>query len=391
MRFKDKNVRGKLLPLLLVLVIGGLTLSGCYGRSQPKGWSGAAVDDDTILVGALAGKLIALDKADGSYQWLDEQAGAPGTEAQVAIYTTPAVAGDLGYIGGYNGKIYAFVLATGSLRWVYPREGNLNPVIGNIAVSRDQLYFGDSAGKFYALDAATGDRLWSTQLGDKIWASPTLNGDTIYVGSFDENLYALNTADGNVRWKTDELGTVITTPLVVGDTVYVGSFNRYFYAVNATSGTMKWRSENEAGKWFWAKSVADEGVIYAPNLDGKVYLFDAESGLEVAPPADLGDPISADPVLADNRVVLATETGSVYAMASANEAPTLLVKLGDNGDQVLSPLSADGNIVYVKTQTSNKDTLHAVNIDTGETVWSQALFGTEEEAPTEEEATTEEE
>lgn len=378
MQFKDKKVWGKLLPLLAILIIGGLTLSGCYGRSQPKGWSGATVSGDDVLVGALAGKLIDLDKTSGSYQWLDMDAGMPGSETGLAIYGTPAVAGELAYVAGYNGKVYAFVADRGNLRWVYPREGNLAAIVSNIAISQDRLFFGDAEGNFYALDAATGDKLWSVQFGDKIWASPTVSGDTVYISCFDKNLYALDITDGSIRWQTAEAGTIITTPLVVNDTIYVGSFNRYFYALNVTNGAIKWQSENEAGKWFWAGAVTVGGIIYAPNLDGKVYMFDAATGRETAPPVNLGGQISADPVVAGNQVILATKEASVYALDTATARASLLVTLGDN-EEVLAPLAADGNIAYIKTQTSSNDTLHAVNTVTGDVVWSQPLFGQEEE------------
>jgi outer membrane protein assembly factor BamB len=388
LQFKDKKVWGKLLPLLAILLIGGITLSGCYGRSQPKGWSGSIVAGDDVLVGALAGKLIALDKTDGSPQWIDVEAGTPGSETELAIYGTPATAGELTYVAGYNGKVYAFVTDHGNLRWVYPREGNLAAIVGDIVVADGRLLFGDAEGSFYALDAATGDKLWSVQFGDKIWASPTVSGDTVYIGCFDKNLYALNTANGDIRWQTDETGTTITTPLVVNDTIYVGSFNRYFYALDATSGTIKWQSENEAGKWFWAGAVAADGVVYAPNLDGKVYMFDATTGRETAPPVDLGGQISADPVLTNGRVILATKEAKIFALDTATATASLLVTLGDS-EEVLAPLSADGDIAYIKTQTSDKDTLHAVNIVTGDVVWSQALFPQEEE--TEETEETQEE
>ena len=63
----------------------------------------------------MEGKLIAVNTSDGSHLWeialeTSKSAGgfgcAPASTA-VAIYGNPAVAGDLVYIGGYNGKVYA--------------------------------------------------------------------------------------------------------------------------------------------------------------------------------------------------------------------------------------------------------------------------------------------
>jgi outer membrane protein assembly factor BamB len=130
---KGNGILTKRVSLLLAILIGvGITLSGCYGRSQPMGWSGAGISDDGVFVGSLDGRLVGLNKADGSPLWIDEEAGVPGTSESMAIYGTPAVAGELVYFAGYNGKIYAFVVQNGALRWVYPREGNLDPIVGGL-------------------------------------------------------------------------------------------------------------------------------------------------------------------------------------------------------------------------------------------------------------------
>lgn len=370
--------------LLLAILLGmGVMLSGCYGRSQPRGWSGATIADNSIFVGSLEGRLVGLNKTDGSLLWPnDEEAGMPGTaESKVAIYGTPAVAGDLAYVAGYNGKVYAFVLSTGVLRWVYPREGNLGPIVGGLVISQDKVYLSCSDSKIYALDAATGDPVWSFETGDKIWSTPAIDEDTIYVTSFDKRLYALNAGDGSKKWDFEIGATSVTTPLVYENTVYIGSFDRYFYAVDAATGRLKWRSEVEGGKWFWAKAVAYDNVIYAPNLDGKVYILNAENGSQVAGAVDLGGLLSSDPVVVGDKVIIATEEGKVYALDTANYQKDSLIDVREEmGDipkgtdrKINSPLSADSGVVYIKAQTPSEDALYAVNVETQRPLWSQSL------------------
>jgi len=43
----------KVLLLLVIVVIGGATVSGCYGRSQPRGWSGAITADDALFLASV--------------------------------------------------------------------------------------------------------------------------------------------------------------------------------------------------------------------------------------------------------------------------------------------------------------------------------------------------
>ena len=374
----------RILPLLAILLVMGVILSGCYGRGQPRGWSGATIANDSIFAGSLAGRLVGFNKTNQERLWENnEEAGTLGTtESKVAIYGTPAVAGDLVYAAGYNGKVYAFVVSTGALRWVYPREGNLEPIVSGLVTSTDKVYLGCSDGNVYALDAATGDRVWSFETEDKIWATPAIDEDTIYVTSFDKKLYALNAESGNKKWDFEIGATSVTTPLIYENTVYIGSFDRHLYAVDVSTGRLKWRSEVESGKWFWAKAVAHDNVIYAPNLDGRVYILNAGNGSEVANAADLGSPISSDPVVVGDKVVIATEEGKVYALDTASYQRDSLIDVREETEKVpkstereiRSPLSADNGVVYIKAQTSSEDALYAVNVETQKLLWSEPLI-----------------
>ena len=390
MPLKGNRVLLRRVLLLLAILIGmGTILSGCYGRGQPMGWSGATVSGDRIFVGSLQGRLVGLNKADGSLLWPnDAEAGVLGTtETKVAIYGTPVAGSELVYLAGYNGKVYAFVASTGALRWVYPREGNLEPIVGGLVISQGNLYFGGSDGNVYALDAATGDKLWSFETGDKIWSTPAISGDTLYVTSFDNKLYALNVSNGSKTWDFEIGTTSVTTPLIAENTAYIGAFDRYFYAVDASTGSLRWQSEVEGGKWFWAKAVAYDSVIYAPNLDGKVYMLNAGNGSEVASAVDLGSPISSDPVLVGDKVIIATEEGKVYSLDTTNhqfnELFDVTQEFGDvptNIDRVIrAPLSADDGVVYIKAQTASEDVLYAVNVETQKPLWGKSLVVSEED------------
>jgi outer membrane protein assembly factor BamB len=366
----NKRLLGKILLLLAILIIGGVAVSGCYGRHQPRGWSGATVVDGTLFVVSVEGRLAALNTSDGSRLWPDSV--LLGTsESKTAIYGTPAVEGELVYVGGYNGKVYAITSSLGAVRWVYPREGNLEPIVGGVVASQGRVYFGCSDGKVYALDAATGDRVQQPfQTGDKIWSTPTIDGGTVYVTSLDNRLYALDTTDGSERWQFEAGGAIISTPLVYDNIVYVGSFDGHFYAVNAADGSLRWRSEVEASSWFWAKPVVYNSVIYASCLNGRVYILDAKSGHEVRGAVDLGSPISSWPVVVDDKVIIASQEGKVYSLDTTNNQINLLFDVGDDGQEIYAPLGTSDGVVYIHAQTSKQDTLYAVEAETGAAVWS---------------------
>jgi len=381
---------------LMTILVVGLTFFGCAGiRASPEGGSGGVVADGTLFlcpsvkqvggVGCTAprleGKLVAVNTSDGSRLWevsLEASRPAGGgygcapVAMPVAIYGNPAVAGDLVYVGGYNGKIYAISASTRLSKQEYLDESNPQPIIGGVVAALDKIYCGSSDGKVYALNAASLDKVWEfpsegEKIG-KIWSTPAIDGDTLYIGSFDKKLYAIDTATGKEKWEkpfeTD--GAIISTPLVYDNTVYIGSFDRYFYAVDATTGSEKWRTDFAAGSWFWAKPIISGNTVYAPCLDGKVYILNAKTGDKINE-FDLGSPISSSPVLVDSSIIVASEAGKVYSIDTINHQKT---ELADLKETVYAPLCSSNGVAYVYTGSQN---LYAIDVASGETLWSLPL------------------
>lgn len=364
---------------MLALLVSGLAAAGCVGFGAGQvGWSGATIADGTIFVGSV-GKLVALNTSDGGSLWEEviETAGSTGgfgcavPAMAVAIYGTPAVDGDLVYVGGYSGKVYAYSTDLGSLRWVYPRSGNLHSIVGGLVAGEGRLYFGSAGGIVYALDATTGDEVWQFETGDDIWSTPAIDSDTLYIGSFDKGLFAIDATTGEEKWAEpfETRGPIITTPLVYNNMVYIGSFDRHLYAIDAKTGELVWQfpdtgeAETRPGKWFWASPVVYNDTIYAPNMDGWVYILDAESGAMINA-LDLGSPISSSPTVVNDKVIMATEEGKVFSIDTSNNQS---LELRDLEVKILAPLVASDGIIYVHTQED--EALYALNAETGAEVW----------------------
>lgn len=362
--------------LTLAVILTGLTvLSGCYGQqSIPKGWSGSTIAADNIYLVSMQGKIFAAKAADGVRVWEPvsfqrESSGGflscgPSSTA-IAVYGSPAATEELLYIAGYDGLVYAYNAASGTQRWVYPRQGALKPFIGGLALGADKLYVGNTNGKLLALDLATGDYIWDFQTGDRIWATPAVDSDTVYIGSFDKKLYALDASTGAKRWEFLAEGAISATPLVVGDTVYVGSFDRYLYALNTADGSLKWKFM--ADNWFWATPLVYNGTLYAANLDGKVYILNASTGERQAVVA-LGSPISSSPVIIGDKIIAASQAGKIYAIFTSDNQRKQLFDLEAT---VNAPLAAAGDVVFVHTQT--KEALQALDVQREVVLWMLPL------------------
>ncbi len=366
--------RTKLWLSIIVLALVGLVFTGCTGGTTiPKGWSGGTVDGNNIYIGSMDGRLIAVNIVDGSRLWaakLETGATSGGGfgcaqgPTSVAIYGSPAVSDNLVYVGGYNGKVYAYPSAgREEPRWIYPRQGNLSgSIVGSLVTDQGRVYFASAAGTVYALDTAEGYKVWDFRTGEKIWSTPAVAGDTVFIGTFSKKLYALNIADGTKKWEFKAEGAIVTTPVVDGNTVYIGSFDRYLYALDTATGSLKWKFI--AGNWFWAKPVVYNGVIYASNLDGKLYVLKADTGEKVTEfdlnsPITLNKPISSSLALVGNSVVVATEAGIVYVVDTATNE---IKELDSLGEKVYASLSAGQGRVFIHTA---QDALYAIDVASG--------------------------
>ena len=380
---RSRPLLNKILLLVAMLLIVGVTVSGCGIRSEPKGWSGVLVTEEDVFFTTIGGQLVGLNES-GETKWAPSSLSDSG--AKVAVYGTPVIEEGLIYVGGYkvdgnNGRVYVVSAETGNSQPVYPRGRSLTePIVGGVVVSGEIAYFGggdeidgEITYSVYAVDTVRGLEQWRSDVAqDRIWSTPVIDGDVIYVSSFDRRLYALDINTGVEKWRFDEAeGAFVATPLLYQDTLYIGSFDRHVYAVNAADGSLKWRSEIEAEKWFWAKPVAHDGVIYAPAVDGRLYFLDAETGREIAGSIDLGSPLSSDPTVVEDQVLIASQEGKVYSVDTNTFQRQLLfdVKNQNSNMEIFAPLVASDGVVYVHARTSKTDALYAVKIETGVTEW----------------------
>jgi outer membrane protein assembly factor BamB len=347
-----------------------LVVTGCVSGLTAVGWSGGTVSDGVLYVGSREGRLVAINLSDDSRTFSEalapvSQPGlfgcAPATggcsagAVSVPVYGTPAVSDNLSYMGGYNGKVYAYSIGNLAVRWVYPREGNLQPIVGGIVAAGGKLFFGCTDGKVYALDTVTGDKLWeSAATDDKIWGTPLIAGDTLYIGSFDKKLYALNIADGTKKWEYATKGSIISTPLIYKDSVIFGSFDRHLYALNTSDGNLKWQFTGR--NFFWAQPVVYNDTLYVGCLDKSVYVLNPTTGAKIAA-LELDSPLAAQPVVVNDSVIFVSTKGIIYSLSTAtNEIKTLVdIKKNING-----PLTAEGEIVYIHTQDLELQRINAV-------------------------------
>ena len=363
----------KAISLALLALLLSAVFTACAG---PRGWPGATVEGDTLFVGTIDGRLLALNPEDASLKWgwqpskaaSSNTAGCSGGLATRGgtLYGPPVIAQGIIYTGTFSGQVYAIDAANGLEIWRYNVK---SPIVGGMALNNSTLFLGTSAGKLHALDIS-GDypsEVFTFSTGGAIWSTPVVNNGTVYFGSLDHNLYAVDATTGQTKWVFKASGEIAATPLVFSGIVYIGSLDNKLYAVYADTGQLKWVFE-EAGNWFWSNALYSNGTIYAGSLDHYVYAIDAGNGTPAWPePFKTSGRILSSPLVIGATLVVASEDGKVFGINLIDGSEKWQI---DAKSKILSSLNSMGNIIYINTQLNG---LWAIDGRTGVVIWRVSL------------------
>ncbi len=185
--------------------------------------SSSAVVDGTVYVGCRDAHLYALDAATGRKKWdyptskswvittpavrdglvyagtsdsarffaLDAKTGRLrfNTDAKAYMFSSPALAGSLAYIGNHNGKLYAFDAKTGAKAWEFQTEASKQDR-QNVLQDDGSLNQDAFAPLFNDFQDMYLDFQRYASVG-AIVSSPVVAGGAVLFGSMDGNLYSL--------------------------------------------------------------------------------------------------------------------------------------------------------------------------------------------------------
>jgi outer membrane protein assembly factor BamB len=105
----------------------------------------------------------------------------------VRTISSPSIDGDFAYVG--NGQnLVAVDLITHKIQWIFATDKD---VVSSPAVAGNVVYVGGEDGYLYAVDKLTGEKLWAFLTGGQITSSPAVYHGKVYVASEDGILYCL--------------------------------------------------------------------------------------------------------------------------------------------------------------------------------------------------------
>ncbi len=285
--------------------------------------------DGVVVAHGFPGRtLVRLDAVSGDVIW-------ETTPDVMAQFSNSSAASDGTYlvIGANEGHYYGFDLATGTRLWTFEADGIVNLAAPVIAQGRVFLFPGGESNKLHALDIATGKAIegWPVEVPEPAPSSTSQHLFRHYSVSSLSALPGKLIFDLRFDDSADTDGDTLADRFLMTETVV---------ALSTIDGHRLWQVANGRGDVASFNDMPKSGLCPTPalyqamsaygnvlavvtsTLDGTLRVLDTGTGATVW--STLLPSVSrASPLLANGRLILATDDGVLLSRGSAtNTAPS---------------------------------------------------------------------
>lgn len=245
-----------------------------------------AISDGTVLAGSPSGHLYAVDADSGALRW----STAVGTDGRTTVYG-PVAAGDY-VLAGFteftppsSGGVAVLAADNGRLIWKrkfpLPEDASLDSIrAGGPVFYGDLVIAASGDGRIHAFDIASGELRWSIPkvsgpspfpiAADRDLRPLTLAGNLLVAGSLTGLVIAYELPSLTERWRftATRLGSTAFHIAAHDDVVYVPFVNGQLVSLDATDGRERWRIGDWTSGFLWTPAVRGETLFLAGGGDG---------------------------------------------------------------------------------------------------------------------------
>jgi outer membrane protein assembly factor BamB len=318
----DFSMRKKLVLVTMVLVVAAL-VSGCVGGAvRGTTWAGLTADGKAVYL-ADGPHVYGITLDDGKELWRFPAK----TDSKLLFYSKPVITSDgMVIVGSAGGKHTLFAINPADImieeeikspvaEWTFDEADGawVAPplIVGNL------LFAPNSDGNLYVLDLNDGQSakqaVKTVELGGRLWAEPVSDGERVFVTSLDHSVYAINIETFQVVWHQDVNGAIPGSPVLGSDgKLYVGSLASQLEKFDPVTGGHE--AVLDAENWIWSTPTRDGDALYFGDLTGNFYSFNTSTGALNWNPIQPDGPITASALLQNDHVLLATESGVIFAV-----------------------------------------------------------------------------
>jgi len=302
---------------------GGSWIPFMGGSSQPPTFGGSIGYDSGRLFAHTGGRFfVALDARSGEELW----------RRLTPYHSAPTIADGRVFVTTDDNELLALDAANGEVVWSHRSIAETARVLAtpSPAVLGTTLIAPYSSGEVAALSVPNGRELWTealTRAGgltpmstiNDIAASPVVIGDRVYAMSHSGVMAALDLRTGQRLWTLPAGG--VHTPALAGDFLFLVTVDARLTAIDRNTGEVRWLTqlrqfENERrrrDRVAWAGPVLAGDRLVLASSGGELVIVDAATGA-VSATRNLGDPVFVAPVIAAETVVVVTNNGRLIAL-----------------------------------------------------------------------------
>ena len=267
-----------------LVVVGGLKSEiAAFDEAGKPRWitrvssevlSAPQIADGKVIVRSSDGRIAALSVEDGKRLWLYERA----TPALVVRnHAGVVVQHGVVYAGFAAGKLAAINLANGAVLWesvVSQPRGNtelerISDITSLPALDNEKICAIAFQGRLACFDIKQGAMLWSRELSsDKGLA---LVRNYLYISDVESTVVVLDKSSGSTLWKNDQLYMrEVSAPFVLDKFVLVGDFEGYLHALKSDDGSLLARIKTDGSPIQYAPVALGKGLVLQTR-DGGIY------------------------------------------------------------------------------------------------------------------------
>ena len=284
------------------------------GRPSVFG-GGVSILGSQIFVTNGVGEVAALNASDGEIIWRVKPAGP--------LRGSPTLAFNSAYVMTQDNQLFALNAANGEVLWSEAASNRQAGVFGVAAPAAGQatIIAGFSSGELSAYRFENGTNVWSDALArtristavatlSDIDADPIIDRGRVYALGEGGRMAAYQLTVGQRIWEINIAGT--STPALAGEWLFALTDDAKLLCIARTTGKVRWIAELQR----WESPKKKKGAIRWTG-----------------------------PILAGNRLIVASSKGEVMAIAPSDGSITLMYDVDKS--VTVAPIVVDGTLIIL--------------------------------------------
>lgn len=284
---------------------------------------GASIDDGKVYATNGIGEVVSLNAETGAELWKVQPAGP--------LRGSPTIAFGQVFVMTQDNQIFSLNATNGDLVWQEGGSATQAGVFGVAAPAAGQgtVIAGYSSGELSAYRYENGRTLWadalartsiSTEVGalSDIDADPIIDGGRVYALGQGGRMAAYELLTGQRIWELNLAG--ISTPAVSGEWIFTLTDDARLLAIARSTGRVRWmtqlqryrKEEKREDPIFWTGPVLASNHLWVASSKGLLYKVSTGEG-SAQLYADLDQPISLPPIVADSMMYILDDSGRITA------------------------------------------------------------------------------